>query len=110
MMVFTMRIAETVEHFVTPNSMLYISGHDAFRALVSFLSYDLSDRRNFLDLVVFGFVLADIWRVGLAGVCQSPGFSALSHKARRLITRYLIAASIGTTQLELLTLSVETGA
>ena len=79
---FTMRIAETVKHFVAPNSMLYISGHDSFSTLVSFLSYDLSYRRNFLDLVVFGFVLAYIWRVGLAGVRECPGFSTLSHEAR----------------------------
>ena len=105
------RIIQTVENFVTPNSMLNISGHDAFRALVPPLGNYLSDWRNFLDLVVFGFILTYIGRVGLAGVREGPGVPTRSHEACRLImiTRYLIAAIISTTQLKLLTLSIEAG-
>ena len=74
--------------------MLDLSSHGAFRAPVPRFSYDLSDGRNFLNLVVLGLVLADIGGVSLAGVRKSPGFPTRPHEAGRLITtRYLIAAS-----------------
>ena len=74
-------IIETVEHFVTPYSMLNISGHNAFRALVNTLSNDLKIRRNFLNLVVFWCILAYIRRVCLAGEGLSPGIPTHPHEA-----------------------------
>ena len=81
-----------MEHFIAEESVLKLSSQDSFLTNVPWLGNNLGSGCDFLDLVELGLVLADIGRVGLAGMSGSPGLSARGLEATRLISSHVIVA------------------
>ena len=65
-------IIKTTEQFFIEESVLKVTSQDSLSAEVPWLFDNLHMRCNLLNLVELGLVLADIGRVGLACVSESP--------------------------------------
>ena len=92
-------IIKTTKQFFIEESVLEVASQDSLSAMVPRLFDNLGLRCNLLDLVKLGLVLADIGRVGLAGVSESPSIATCGLEAARLVS---MIVSVIHTRLELL--------
>ena len=83
-------IIKTTKQLFIEESVLEVASQDSLSAEVPWLFDNLSLLCNLLDLVELGLVLADIGRVGLAGVSKSPSIATCGLEAARLVSHIVI--------------------